>query len=249
VGLLTSNHQYCKLRFILPEDKIMLQKLIVTSVLWSIAWLGIFSLPVLVQASNSQSMTIYKYLDADGVLHLTNKPPKKSEDILYARSYTIEVYTPPPIPSFPQLPLPTIKPSARAAEYAPLINLVAQQMGLPAALLHAVIKVESGYNPRATSPKGAVGLMQLMPGTAQRFGVTDRTDPMENLRGGARYLSELLKLFNQDLSLALAGYNAGENAVIRYGYSIPPYRETQGYVKKVQAWYQHYQQNPLGLLD
>ncbi len=191
-------------------------------------------------------MTIYKYLDANGVLHLTNKPPKKNEDVLYARSYIVQSYTPPPPPVLPKVNRMgrgenTLRPSRAASEYASLIESAALRNGLPAALLHAVIKVESGYNPNATSPKGAVGLMQLMPGTAKRFGVTDRTSPAENIEGGARYLRELLTMFNQDLSLALAGYNAGEYAVIRAGNAIPPYRETRNYVKQVMALYQRNQ--------
>ena len=208
-------------------------------------YLIIYSLPGL---ADSKSMTIYKYLDADGVLHLTNKPPKKNEEVLYARSYIVQSYTPPPTPVLPRVNRKMIKdkssPSPAASEYASLIDSAALRNGLPAALLHAVIKVESGYNPNATSPKGAVGLMQLMPGTAKRFGVTDRTNPAENVEGGARYLRELLTMFNQDLSLALAGYNAGENAVIRAGNAIPPYRETRNYVKQVMALYQ---QNEVGL--
>lgn len=204
-----------------------------------------YSLPGL---ADSKSMTIYKYLDANGVLHLTNKPPKKNEEVLYARSYIVQSYTPPPPPVLPRVNRGMTqnkdRPSPAASEYASLIELAALRNGLPAALLHAVIKVESGYNPNATSPKGAVGLMQLMPGTAKRFGVTDRTNPAENIEGGARYLRELLTMFNQDLSLALAGYNAGENAVLRAGNAIPPYRETRNYVKQVMALYQR---NEVGL--
>jgi len=100
-------------------------------------------------------------------------------------------------------------------------------------LLHAVIEVESAYNPEAVSHAGAVGLMQLMPATAERFGVTDRTDPGQSLDGGAQYLRFLLDHFHNDLMLALAGYNAGENAVKKYNHTIPPYAETRGYVAKV----------------
>ena len=92
---------------------------------------------------------------------------------------------------------------------------------------------ESAYDPQALSRAGAMGLMQLMPGTAQRYGVSNAWDPVQNLDGGARYLRDLLKMFNQDLRLALAGYNAGEGAVQKYGNQIPPYRETQNYVVKV----------------
>ena len=99
------------------------------------------------------------------------------------------------------------------------------------------LESESAYQPDAVSHKGAVGLMQLMPGTAERYGVSDRHDPVQNLSGGTRYLRDLLEMFDNDLQLALAAYNAGENAVIRYGNKIPPYNETQGYVRKVIRFY------------
>jgi soluble lytic murein transglycosylase-like protein len=103
-------------------------------------------------------------------------------------------------------------------------------------LIHAVIQAESGYNPDAVSRKGAVGLMQLTPATALRYGVTDAHDPEQNIRGGTQYLRELLGMFNQDLGLALAAYNAGEGAVLRHG-GIPPYPETAQYVLKVLESY------------
>ncbi len=121
--------------------------------------------------------------------------------------------------------------------YTPLIEAVARITQVQPELLHAVIRAESSYNPKAVSRAGAVGLMQLMPATAQRYGVLDRTDPVANLKGGAQYLHDLLKMFDYDLQLALAGYNAGENAVIRAGNRIPPYPETQQYVTKVLAFF------------
>lgn len=121
----------------------------------------------------------------------------------------------------------------RRAQYRALIEHTARQHGLWPELLHAVIRAESGYRPDAVSVAGACGLMQLMPETAARFEVRDIWDPAENLRGGARYLRFLLDLFGQDLRLALAAYNAGENAVRRYGNQVPPYPETQEYVVRV----------------
>ena len=100
-----------------------------------------------------------------------------------------------------------------------------------------MIKVESDFYHRAVSPKGAMGVMQLMPQTADKVGVTRPFDPSENIMGGSKYLRKLLDMFNGNKTLALAGYNAGENAVIKYGYSVPPYRETQEYVKKVLRHY------------
>jgi len=121
---------------------------------------------------------------------------------------------------------------------APLIKKAADDNRLRPALVHAVVRAESAYRADAVSSKGAVGLMQLMPATAERFGVTNPRDPAQNLRGGTTYLRELLEMFDNDLQLALAAYNAGENAVMRYGNKIPPYPETQGYVRKVIRFYQ-----------
>jgi soluble lytic murein transglycosylase-like protein len=123
--------------------------------------------------------------------------------------------------------------SMRRERYRDLIEASAARHGLSPALLHAVIRTESAYKANALSHAGACGLMQLMPGTAARFGVRDIWDPAENIRGGSAYLRFLLDLFDGDLRLALAGYNAGENAVKKYDYQIPPYRETQDYVRKV----------------
>jgi soluble lytic murein transglycosylase-like protein len=122
-------------------------------------------------------------------------------------------------------------------EYAPLINAVADKYRLDPALLHAVIRAESSYNPWAVSNKGAVGLMQLMPGTAERYGVRDRRNPVENIEGGARYLSDLIDMFPSDIRLVIAAYNAGENAVKRHGNRIPPIAETRDYVLRVLDYY------------
>ena len=117
--------------------------------------------------------------------------------------------------------------------YDALINEAAAEHRLLPELLHAVIEAESAYDATAVSPAGAVGLMQLMPQTATRFGVIHRTDPAQSISGGAQYLRFLLDYFDNDLKLAIAGYNAGENAVDRYNRSIPPYPETQQYVLRV----------------
>jgi soluble lytic murein transglycosylase-like protein len=121
-----------------------------------------------------------------------------------------------------------------------IVAAVALQHELDPALLHAIVTVESAYNVRALSPKGAAGLMQVLPETARRYGISDLFDPVQNLTAGARYLRDLLALFKQDLALALAAYNAGENAVIRHGNVIPPYPETQSYVPRVLATYRAY---------
>ncbi len=113
-----------------------------------------------------------------------------------------------------------------------LISEVAARHGLPAALLKGVVAVESGFNPRAVSPAGAIGLMQLMPATARALGVNDPFDPAANLDGGARYLKQMLDRFQGDIRLALAAYNAGPGAVEHYR-GVPPYRETRAYIDKV----------------
>jgi soluble lytic murein transglycosylase-like protein len=122
----------------------------------------------------------------------------------------------------------------RALPYRDEVEQAAREFGLDASLLHAVIGVESGHSAAAVSAKGAIGLMQLMPPTARRFGVADAYDPLQNIRGGARYLRYLLDLFGGDVELALAAYNAGENAVLRHGRRVPPFRETIEYVRKVR---------------
>ncbi|MBA4141597.1 MAG: lytic transglycosylase domain-containing protein [Nitrosospira sp.] len=126
-------------------------------------------------------------------------------------------------------------------QYGAIIEEVARMYALESALIHAVVVTESAYNPNAVSKKGAAGLMQLMPGTAQRYGVTDRFDPAQNLHAGARYLRDLLKMFGGNVSLALAAYNAGENNVIKYGHRIPPFQETRNYVPRVLDMYRRYQ--------
>jgi soluble lytic murein transglycosylase-like protein len=134
---------------------------------------------------------------------------------------------PAPISSLPAQPAPI-----SAAAIAELVERAAAQLSLPPELIHSVIKVESNYNPVAVSSKGALGLMQLIPATARRFGVLDAFDPVDNIQGGAKYLRYLLDLYRGDYPLALAAYNAGEGAVAKYG-TVPPYPETQNYLKLV----------------
>ena len=120
------------------------------------------------------------------------------------------------------------------------VLLAAKETTIDPALIHAVITVESKHNFRATSVKGAYGLMQLMPATAQRFNVRDKHNAKQNILAGAQYLRELLTTFNGDLNLSLAAYNAGPNAVYKYGGHIPPYKETLEYVPKVLRYYRQY---------
>jgi len=130
-------------------------------------------------------------------------------------------------PPEPDAPKPVVPAGLNEA-----VDRIAAQHSLDPQLIHSVIKVESNYNPLAVSPKGAQGLMQLIPATARRFGVADSFNPMENIQGGAKYLKYLLDLYDNDYALALAAYNAGEAAVARYG-AVPPYKETQNYLHLV----------------
>ena len=161
---------------------------------------------------------IFKYVDEQGVVHLTNVPVRPNVN------YTL-VYREKRI-------LFHIKPTD-VVKYDQLITKASDKYKVDAALIKAVIKAESNFNHRAVSPKGAQGLMQLMPRTAQSLNVADSFHPENNIEGGTRYLRYLLNLFEGNLSLAIAAYNAGENAVIKYKNTIPPYRETQLYVQRV----------------
>jgi soluble lytic murein transglycosylase-like protein len=127
--------------------------------------------------------------------------------------------------------------SARKSQFNDLIEQAAAKHQVDVRLVHAVIQTESAYNSNAISSAGAVGLMQLMPDTARRFGVMDSTAPDQNIDGGTRYLKHLINMFEPNLDLAVAAYNAGENAVIRHNNAIPPYPETQNYVRQVLALY------------
>lgn len=168
---------------------------------------------------------IYKYVAPNGEIYYTDVPAHKK--------YKLIIRTKPKNYS---ASLRNYKKNKK--KYTSIISAAAAKHKVDAKLLHAVIRSESAYNATAVSSAGAVGLMQLMPGTAKRYGVTDRRDPKQNVDGGTRYLRDLLKLFNSDLKLAVAAYNAGENAVKKYQNQVPPYPETQKYVKQVLALYQ-----------
>ncbi|MDC7716214.1 lytic transglycosylase domain-containing protein [Vogesella sp. DC21W] len=149
---------------------------------------------------------------------------------------------PPAVKAIKALDIPVVKaPSVdarQAATFNKLIAKVAREQKVDPQLLHAIIAVESGYDPEALSPKGAQGLMQLMPQTAARFGASNPADPLDNLRAGARYVRFLLTAFKHDMPLVIAAYNAGEGSVSKYRNSIPPYPETRMYVAKVLASYE-----------
>lgn len=198
------------------------------------------ALPLLIALAPAARADIYGFVDENGTTHFSNI----QLDARY-KLYKRDPYSRPQVSygSDGETRLP--RSAAGAAQrigrrYASLVREVAREERVDPALLHAVIAVESGYNPRALSPKGAIGLMQLMPDTARRYAVSDLWDPLQNLRGGARYLRDLLTMFNDNLSLALAAYNAGEKAVVRYGHRIPPYAETRSYVPRVLEHYSRY---------
>jgi soluble lytic murein transglycosylase-like protein len=170
---------------------------------------------------------IYTYLDADGVRHFTDVPDDNR--------YRLLVLSPHDMTESGDRYDPALL--ARATQYDAIIEKAASSNSVEPNLLRAVIVVESGFNSRAVSKRGAVGLMQLMPATASRFGVSNPFDPKENVHAGARYLKFLMDRFGQDIRLALAAYNAGEDAVDRNGGQIPPFTETMAYVPKVLRIY------------
>ena len=177
---------------------------------------------------------VYSFVDDQGQVHLSNVPDNERYEALDPETATADSEA--RDGSEPDGAVDT----DRRRPYGVVVAQAAGRYGIEAALLHAVISVESGYNARAVSKRGAAGLMQLMPGTARRYGVADVFDPADNVRAGALYLNDLLKLFDNDIRLALAAYNAGEGAVIKYGRRIPPYRETAAYVPKVVDFYQKF---------
>lgn len=137
------------------------------------------------------------------------------------------------VSNFRPLPSQDDRPESR---FDRLISEAAERYSVDVDLIRAVIKAESNFNPRARSPVGAEGLMQLMPALQKDFGITDPFDPRQNVMGGVRYLAKLLDMHGGNVALALASYNAGPGNVARYG-GIPPFRETRDYVKKITGWY------------
>ncbi len=184
------------------------------------------------QAAIAGSGDIFMRTMADGSVQLSNVPAEGGFELFMAAPGATATSTNQTAVGVRNLPLTIL-----IEQYRELVAEAARRSEVDPRLLHAVIVVESGYNPQAISAKGAIGLMQLMPSTARRYGVYNLRDPLQNLLGGASYLRDLLKMFNNDVSLALAAYNAGENAVLSHGNRIPPYRETTAYVPKVMAAY------------
>lgn len=191
----------------------------VTSLLLGLALLG---------AALGARADVYSFIDDSGVVHYTNVPVDPRYQFLLASAQEKTQSGEP----YDALLLAT------AGKFDPLIESAAAAAAVEPQLLRALIAVESGFDPRALSKAGAAGLMQLMPETARRYGVSDRFDPGQNIHAGARYLKALIERYDNDIKLALAAYNAGEHAVDRCGRCIPRYRETQAYVPRVWQMYQ-----------
>ncbi len=177
---------------------------------------------------------IYTYLDADGTRHYTDVPDNNR--------YKLLVLSPQDVTRSGEHYDPLLL--ARATRFDSIIETAAVSAAVEPNLLRAVIVVESGFNSRAVSKRGAVGLMQLMPATATRFGVSNPFDPTQNIHAGARYLKFLIDRFGHNVQLALAAYNAGEEAVDRNGGQIPPFTETMAYVPRVLKIYRMLTEQP-----
>lgn len=171
----------------------------------------------------------FQYTDEDGVVHITNVPTSaKFKWMMEERKPSV---LSPSNPAYRKL---------SKQKFDEMISSTASRYGIDPHLVKAIVKAESDYDQAAVSKKGAKGLMQLMPETASRMGVKDIHNPADNVEGGIKYLSKLLKMFDWQVPLAVAAYNAGEGAVVKYGNRVPPYNETQTYVKRVLHYYSLY---------
>ena len=185
--------------------------------IWLVIDIVLFLLPL------DLSAYIYSYIDGKGVIHFSNVPVNPRFRLFSPETSDIIDY------------------ENEAHKLEPHIQDASQKYKVDPALIRAVIKVESNFNPQAISPSGALGLMQLMPETAEKMGVKDVFDPEQNIIGGTKYLKYLLTIFNEDLFLSLSAYNAGENIVKKY-MTIPPYEQTKNFVKKVLKNFKKYKQ-------
>lgn len=200
---------------------------------------AVASLVALVVGAGPAMADIYSFRDARGVVHFTNIPNgDKRYKLIRKEERPGNGQASVGAARVAQLFMPA---QADILRYSSIIDAASKTHGVDGALVHAVITAESGYNAAAVSKAGARGLMQLMPDTAARYGVRNIHDPRENINGGVRYLRDLIAMFNGNLELAVAAYNAGENAVIRHGNRIPPYAETVHYVPKVLGFYRKFQ--------
>ncbi|GAK59042.1 peptidoglycan N-acetylmuramoylhydrolase [Candidatus Vecturithrix granuli] len=193
----------------------------------NIGILWTFTIPV------SEATEIYKYVK-NGVVHYGNQPPTDVSYETIGGTGTSHTQVQP----LSMTKMVSSSSLASMSSHLTTISRIANAHSLSPELVKAIVKVESNFNHKAVSPKGAKGLMQLMPATAKRFGVEDIFDPEENITGGVKFLKYLFDEFGEEnLDLVLAGYNAGEEAVRKHGNKIPPYAETQNYVKQVKALY------------
>ena len=186
--------------------------------------LALLTLMMVIFSSSPLRADIYMYVDRDGVVHFTNAPTASENDYrVYVKEktvYSAQVYS--------------------SDSFEDCIRQASIRYNISHPLLKAVIKAESDFNPRARSKKGAMGLMQIMPANVKAMNISNPFDPLENILGGARYLREMLDRFGGHLPLSLAAYNAGPTAVERYNNQVPPYRETEEYVKRVLKFYSSY---------
>ncbi len=175
---------------------------------------------------------IYRFTDADGIVHYTNVRPSSQQDV---KTFSFHCYA--SDPECQQLDWEQIPLNRQA--FSQEIQAAAQVFSVDESLIRAIIHAESAYQPEALSPRGAQGLMQLTPATQQALHIEDVFDPVSNIEGGTRYLARLMKEFNQDIALTVAAYNAGPGAVRKYG-GVPPYKETREYVRRVRILYRRY---------
>jgi len=188
-------------------------------------FLLIIPVAVMLWTASSADAAFYKYVDNQGVVHLTNVPTSARYVWMMRERGDIE--------------RGVRARSNHAGGYEAIINAASLKYGVDSRLVKAIVKAESDFDASAVSRRGARGLMQLMPETATVVGVRDIHDPRDNIEGGIRHLSRLLKMFGAKVHLAVAAYNAGENAVLKYG-AVPPYSETRTYVKRVLYYYNQY---------
>ncbi|MCU0584406.1 MAG: lytic transglycosylase domain-containing protein, partial [Syntrophales bacterium] len=203
---------------LVPAMSPLMKPVLLAAVLGGLT-LGIFS------PATPALADIYRYTDENGVMHITNLPTSPDYKLWIKERRVI------------------IKAGIDMTQYGPLIQKASDKYKVDYSLVKAVIKAESNFNHKAVSPKGAQGLMQLMPRTASTLQVKDSFEPESNIEGGVKYLRYLMNVYNGHLPLALAAYNAGEKAVAKYG-GVPPYAETKGYVKRVLALYKQYSAEP-----
>ena len=209
--------------YILMHGEFMINYMILTTTLFVI----------LITSPGISLADIYKYEDSEGVIHFTDTPTDRRFKI-FMRDIQKDKRL--------RTNFGLGRISRNPAEFDQIINSCSSEFGVDRSLVKAVIHAESGYNPNAVSSKGAAGLMQLMPSTAQDLKVANSFNPSDNIRGGVRYLRFLLDTFKGDVTLALAAYNAGLGNVAKHG-GVPPYEETRNYVSKVLSYQRNYASN------